>query len=189
MELINILIRTSNRPALFKRCLKSVTDQTYPNIRIIVSVDREVNYIPDAIETIFVSADRDLSCFYDLYCNDLKQAVADGWFLFLDDDDYLMPDILSKLTLDYPALLYQYRRNHDLFPPNKYWDGEQIVLRRGQVGMPCLLLHHSLKNAADIPGDGQGDFIWINAINQIRPLKFNPTVICMGDSRGHGNCS
>jgi hypothetical protein len=37
--LINILTRTSNRPNGFKRCRESIENQTYKNIRHIVSID------------------------------------------------------------------------------------------------------------------------------------------------------
>lgn len=190
MELINILIRTSNRPGLFKRCLQSVVKQTYQNLRIIVAYDNHnVNYIPSAIESIFVSADRTLPYFYDLYCNDLKSCVDDGYFMFLDDDDYLVDNVLSTLTIDHPALLYQYRRGTDLYPPMHYVKNGVPILKRGQVGMPCLLLHHSLKDIADIPGTGQGDYFWIDKVNRLVGVKFTPLVICAGDQRGFGKCS
>jgi hypothetical protein len=130
-----------------------------------------------------VTADNTLPFFYDLYCNDLKSLVVDGYFMFLDDDDYLMPNILNELVLDAPACLFQYNRNGTLYPADEY------TIRRGQVGMPCLLLHHSLKHAADIPGTGQGDFFWIDAIRNLVGLKFSPKIICGGDQRGHGHCS
>lgn len=108
--------------------------------------------------------------------------MDDGYFMFLDDDDYLLPNILNELVLDAPACLYQYRRVSDIYPTTER-------LRRGQVGMPCLLLHHSLKTMADIPGTGQGDYEWIAKINNLVGLKFTPMVIVESDRRGHGLCS
>jgi len=39
--LINILVRTSNRPNFFAKCYQSIREQTYKNIRLIVSYDDE----------------------------------------------------------------------------------------------------------------------------------------------------
>lgn len=108
--------------------------------------------------------------------------VDEGYFLFLDDDDFLLPDSLSKIVFDHPALLYQYQRGDDLYPPTH-------ELKRGMVGMPCLILHHSLKHLADIPGTGQGDYMWVKSISDQIPLHFTPTVIVAGDRKSQGKCS
>lgn len=178
-ELINILIRTSNRPDKFLRCLKSVLNQSYPNIRIIISVDRAVSYIPYGLEVINVSANRQLPYFYDCYCNDLKAQVDDGWFMFLDDDDWLRPNVLSQITFDAPSILHQVKRGNLIAP---YSD----VFQRGLVGMPCLMLHHSLKDIADIPGTGQGDYWWIKKIRDSVGVSFRPLIVVESDGRGLG---
>jgi hypothetical protein len=71
--LINILIRTNFRPTAFARCIKSVKDQTYKNIRIIVSYDNHnaLKYIPEDIEKVKVIRGEG-KYFYDEYCNQTK---------------------------------------------------------------------------------------------------------------------
>lgn len=177
--LINILIRTSNRPTQFARCLKSIVSQNYPNIRIIISTDKPCDYIPKGLQVITVTPDKNLPYFYDCYCNSLKGMVTDGWFLFLDDDDTLAPNILSQIQLNSPAILVQLERQGYTVPTSTNFT-------RGHIGMPCLILHHSLKNIANIPGTGQGDYFWIKAVQNQVGLSFQPIVVVKSYQRGLG---
>jgi cellulose synthase/poly-beta-1,6-N-acetylglucosamine synthase-like glycosyltransferase len=178
-ELINILIRTSNRPEQFKRCLQSVVSQNYDNIRIIVSADREVNYIPAGLELIKVSADKSLPYFYDCYCNDLKSLVNEGWFMFLDDDDILVKNVLSQIELNHKAIIHQLQRQSTIVP-------KDLNFKRGLIGMPCLMLHHSLKNLADIPGTGCGDYVWVSEVMKRHPVVFRELITVYSFGRGLG---
>lgn len=179
--LINILIRTSNRPEYFARCLKSVIKQSYDNIRIIVGYDNTaaLNYIPGALEKVYCEANRELPYFYDEYCNRLKSLVTDGWFLFLDDDDILCDDVLAKLDLTAKAIIVQLNRAGTISPVDTNF-------RRGRIGMPCLILHHSLKDLADVPGNGQGDYFWIKKVTEQTDYVFTPLVVVYSFGRGLG---
>src|SRR5690242_2433625 len=125
--LINILIRTSNRPELFTRCLESVRQQTYKNYHIVVGYDRftALDYIPEDLEKWSVSAhDESQPYYYDIYCNILKMTVKHGWFFFLDDDDTLAtPTVLEELAahLTEPgAIICQMLRNNFPKPRGNY---------------------------------------------------------------------
>lgn len=177
--LINILIRTHDRPAAFKRCLKSIVDQNYPNIRVIVAYDSRNDYIPRQLEQIRVIPDVSLPYPYDRYCNTLKWMVDDGWFFFLDDDDVLMPNVLNEIELTELALLVQLKRKDFVCP-------QSLDFKRGLIGMPCLILHHSLKHLADIPGTGQGDYFWIKEVISKIQVKFIEKVLVYSPSRGLG---
>jgi glycosyltransferase involved in cell wall biosynthesis len=180
--LINILIRTSYRPSGFKRALQSVLNQTHKDIRIIVSYDNHnaLRYIPDTVEKVKVLRGPG-NYFYDDYCNKLKELVTDGYFLFLDDDDYLAnPEILANLPLseDY-GLIVQLRRGNVIRP-------ETSEILPGKIGMPCLILHHSHKHLANIPPTGQGDYYWIKAVSEKLPMRFEPVIVVCSDKRGNG---
>lgn len=180
--LINILIRTSYRPNGFKRALQSVLNQTHKDVRIIVSYDNHnaLRYIPDTVEKIRVHRGEG-KYFYDDYCNQLKGMVTNGYFMFLDDDDFLInPDILASLPLspDY-GLLVQLRRGSVIRPLIS-------EILSGKIGMPCLILHHSHKHLADIPPHGVGDYHWIKAVSEKLPIRFEPIVVVCSDSRGNG---
>ena len=105
--IINILTRTSNRPFYFAECRNSIVNQSYKNIRHIVSVDDETSYKYVKENGLL---DRDIIQIerphrislnhmpYNLYMNYLLQEVHQGWIMFLDDDDILF-DTNSILTL------------------------------------------------------------------------------------------
>lgn len=180
---INVLIRTSYRPHGFARAIKSVLDQTYKNIRIIVSYDNHnaLKYIPDGIEKIKVSPGSG-KYFYDDYCNILKSMVNEGYFFFLDDDDMLSsPDVIEKLVplLPETGLIVQLKRGNLIVP-------QGLDFKSGKIGMPCLILNHKYKDIADITVNGAGDSVWImSVINQIE-LKFEPMILVHSFMRGGG---
>src|SRR6188768_2413240 len=112
--LINILIRTSQRPILFQRCLQSIQQQTYKNIRVIVSYDFDCDYIPNWCDKIRVQKG-DSGYYWNLYCNELKEAVTDGWFMVVDDDDFMnsksvIGDIVPHLTNPDRGVICQFLR-------------------------------------------------------------------------------
>ena len=178
MELINILIRTGNRRTQFFRCLKSVLNQRYDNLRIIISVDRDCNYIPEELEIIRVIPNTNTQYFYDEYLNDLKALVTEGYILVLDDDDILTPDCLVKLDLTALAILVKLNRAGQIYPSS-------LDFRRGMVGFPNLILHHSLSHIP-IHGNGQGDYWWIKEVEKITPLNYQDVIVVYSFNRGHG---
>lgn len=183
--LINILIRTSNRPTSFAKCLASIVAQDYEPIRIIVGYDNEaaLRYIPKGLETVFVSADRDLPFFYDCYLVDLMAQVVDGYIIAIDDDDKIIDDnVLSRLPLTGNGLIVQLQRGNNIVPQN-------LNFRNGAIGFPCLILHYSLKNIATIHGNGQSDSHWIRSVLSKVEILFVPIVVVYSPMRGHGMCN
>jgi len=179
--LINILIRTSARPNAFRRCLKSITSQSYPNIRILIGYDNlaALDYIPKGLETYFVSADRSLPFFYDAYIPQLFEHVTDGWTFILDDSEVLTPDVLQKVILDAPVVLVQLQRGNIIVP-------KSVDIKIGQIGFPCVFVHHTLKNAAYISPYGVGDSLWIKELKEKVGLKFQEIVVAYSQSRDFG---
>jgi glycosyltransferase involved in cell wall biosynthesis len=182
--IINILIRTSFRPSAFARCIKSVKDQTYKNIRIIVSYDNHnaLRYIPEDIEKVKVARGEG-KYFYDAYCQTLKSMVTEGYFMFLDDDDILSsPDIIEKVIpflSENTGLIVQLKRGSAVHP-------QSLDFTTGKIGMPCLFLHHSHKNIADVTVHGAGDYVWIKRVSELLPLRFERIVVVYSFNRGNG---
>jgi hypothetical protein len=181
--LINILIRTSYRPAGFARALKSVLEQTHRQIRIIVSYDNHnaLKYIPETVEKIRVQRGGG-KYFYDDYCNQLKELVTEGYFIFLDDDDMLAhPGILQEVAerIEPQGCLVQLKRGSHICPLSADFSA-------GKIGMPCLILHHSLKNIADITTAGAGDYVWIKKVSEQIQLTLLPLIVVLSDRRGNG---
>jgi glycosyltransferase involved in cell wall biosynthesis len=188
--LINILIRTSNRPALFDRCLKSIQDQTYKNVHIMIGYDRaaSLDYIPKDAERHFLYADNSIPYFYDLYCNDLKEKVTDGWFLFLDDDDVLTsPTVLEELAdqLKQPgAIICQFMRNGIAKPRDNYIRNK--IIAEGKIGLPCLVLHYKYKHIGQLDGQKAGDYRYIKQVTEQVPTKFICLPLVTTDRRSFG---
>jgi glycosyltransferase involved in cell wall biosynthesis len=188
--LINLIIRTSNRPALFARCLESIRSQTYKNVRVIVGLDRAgaLSYIPKDVERVFVYADNSIPFFYDLYCNFLKWSVTDGWFFFLDDDDVLAgPTVLEQLAAhltDPGAIICQFLRNGIPKPRDNYI--RHKVVQEGKIGLPCLVLHHTFKHIGQLDGEKGGDYRYIKEVTDQVPTKFITLPLVTTDRRSMG---
>lgn len=190
-QLINILIRTSQRPALFARCLQSISAQTYPRYRIIVAYDRPeaLAYIPAELTKLYVQADKSLPFFYDRYCNQLRTLVTEGWFCFLDDDDILTrPTILEELaqhfTDPHEALICQFLRNGIEKPRTPYI--RRRIIEEGKIGLPCLVLHSKHKHLSELDGQKSGDYRYIKAVTDQLPTKFIELPLVTCDRRSQG---
>jgi hypothetical protein len=125
--LINILIRhTAGREKSYYKALDSIAKQTYKNVRVVVGYDFSSSHlsIPGDVFDIFLKADKSLGpYFYNDYCNTLKKHVSEGWFFFLDDDDYLATNtVLEELAknLDYStqAVVCQMSRDNGKVKPS-----------------------------------------------------------------------
>lgn len=191
LPLITILIRTSNRPQLFTRCLASVQQQTYKNVQVIVGYDNNAAtaYIPETIRRVPVTANKGIPYYYDLYCNQLKSYVTDGWFMFLDDDDFLhSPTVLAELAKHFDdfhkAIICQFLRKGAPKPLDKLIRTKQIV--EGRVGLPNLIAHHSIKDVGKLDGYKSGDYRYILTIAESVPTKFVPLVVVETDRRSRG---
>ena len=102
-NLFNIIIRTSNRPLLFKQCVDSISNQIYKNIKIIISYDSEesLNYLNNyTFEKYYMNIDNKNKYKFNLYCNILLEKVSDGWIIFLDDDDMFSSEYTLSLIND-----------------------------------------------------------------------------------------
>lgn len=191
LPLINILIRTSNRPAQFARCLESIRNQTYRNIRIVVGYDRNeaLSYIPGWVEWTYFNSDKSLPFFYDLYCNDLKLIVTEGWFFFLDDDDVLtsptvLQELFKHLTGPHEAIICQFLRNGVPKPADNYI--RKRVIWEGKIGLPCLILHSKHKELSGLDGQKAGDYRYIKEVTSQVPTKFITLPLVSASPRGFG---
>lgn len=204
MPLINILIRNKFRPELLERCLASIISQEYKQTDIYVAsdskearedIDRLSRELNMPYRGVYVTADGSNyrhyrpSHFWNLYCNTLKQLVMDGWFFFLDNDDYLQPGALHELSkhLADPAegIICQFLRNGKKKPNDRLMERKQII--KGRIGGSCIVLHHSHKHLADWDGEAAADYRYIKAVSEKLPLKFIQMVMVVAGNNGlHG---
>ena len=170
--LINILIR-SHRPDMLKNCLASVSEQTYENK--LLWLDENGGAMPEFT--------------YNNLCNKLKALISDGWFFFLDDDDTLFqPEALARISLHLDdtetAVICQFIRDGWKKPSDDMIQAKAIV--PGQIGMPCLFLHSSKKDIADIRPTEDGDFLWIKEVASKMAVKFVPLIVVNSPKRNFG---
>ena len=190
--LINIITRTSGRPNAFKRCVESVKTQTYQNINHIIITDNEddVKYINDNGYDNCIVVDRKQLIHLDesvdpntgaysphnLYFNEIKHLITDGWVIHLDDDDLLMNDNSVELAVksindnDEDTIIY-WKMNfqgkgiptiiNDENPPKLY-----------NIGAPCFTFNH--KYMGDLMWDGWkcADYRAIEKLHNIIPRYF-----------------
>ncbi len=126
--------------------------------------------------------------YYDIYCNNLKLSVTDGWFFFLDDDDTLTnPTVLQQLAehLTEPgAIICQFMRNGITKPADNYI--RKKVVREGKIGLPCLVLHSKHKDLGILDGEKAGDYRYIRYVTSLVPTKFIALPLVSAGPRGHG---
>lgn len=100
MVLVSVVIPTMDRPLLLSRALKSVFNQTHPNIEVIVVVDR-----PNEETTAMLRAIDDRRLRVVVNPQPLNAAAARNlgvdhangeWIAFLDDDDEWLPEKIAK---------------------------------------------------------------------------------------------
>lgn len=189
--LINILIRMQeSRKVSFLKALKSIQNQTYKNVRVIVSYD----YLKENLteNEILVKADKSLGkFFYNDYCNALKNEVKEGWFMFLDSDDYLANDkVLEDISkhfdeeMDYAIVCQMSRNNGKVKPSNELIENKIIV--SGKIGLPCVIVNSALKDAFEIGVSENADYNYIKQIYELGYTKFVPQVVVHSPKRNFG---
>jgi len=187
----NILIRTSNRKDEFKRCLKSIYDQGYCNVKLIISYDNNytLNYINDENITLnhilLEIKPKNInknSYFYNTYCNKLLQHVNEGWVLFLDDDDeMIVPNTLhvinnfinqNKIENDALMIFYNYRNDKiiKVIDKNKPCPGE--------LAISSCIFHSKYKELSEFTNNSRGDFdFFYNLFQKLKPIYFDYPIV------------
>jgi hypothetical protein len=151
---------------------------------------------------------------WNFYCNNLKQRVEEGWFFYLDDDDFLYDEyVLASISrhLNDPkeGIICQFNRgaqpkpeydlgdlvrsdehgilfNGQLFE-TKAWGSFYVKpdsIVRGKIGGSCIFLHHSHKDIAHWDGKKAADYRFVKAVSEKIPLKFVPVVVVQAGNKG-----
>jgi glycosyltransferase involved in cell wall biosynthesis len=147
--LINLLVRTHNRPNIFKKCIESLKEQTYDNVFVIVIADNQQSkiYADKALDEGFVDdvilvnpasfksyitheqlvkqglakrTDKNRS-YFNMYFNKVVKEIQEGWIFIFDDD----LEFGSKNTLKNLA--------------KKLEDEDSLVVSRHKIGESRLV--------------------------------------------------
>lgn len=120
---------------------------------------------------------------YNLFCNDLKSRVVDGWFMIADDDDTFIPGALERIShcLSNPdvMIICQMKRGA-IIKPNSH------VIAKGCIGMPCFFLHAKHKNIADFDNTEAADFHFIRDVAAKLHTVFVPIPVINSPRRNYG---
>ena len=194
--LINVITRTSGRPNSFKRCVNSINRQTYKNINHIIIADdiNDLEYIHNAGCSNIKLVDRGALIRNDntpdpgtgsysphnLYLNQVKDKIKDGWILYLDDDDLFMDknsvETIVKLIneSDNDTIIYwQMILQNKTKLPNIIND--QNPPYRGGIGSPCFTVNTKYIDYILWDSWKCADFRVIEMLHNIIPkYKFTP---------------
>lgn len=96
---VNVLVRTSERPKYFEICIKSILEQTYKNVNIWVAIDSVHDYtVKYPVYPVHVKKQKNIPVIendenygvpfpQNLFLNELQAKVKSGLIIYLDDDD------------------------------------------------------------------------------------------------------
>ena len=168
---INILIRTSDRPEYFRRCVESIRNQVHTDYRIIVSADSESTaaYVRECgIEPVMVPTytRNNVDTFpWNLYLNILKLQVKEGFIMFLDDDDFLIDrhslEIIDENASEDALLVYRMVYPDGRILPDDEFFGK-TPFERKHISMQVFCFNSKYKNRVHFDSKRAGDFRFIN---------------------------
>lgn len=189
--MINILIRTHDRPSLFEKCIESIEEQTYKDWNIIISADNK--YAAKWVEKYdyeFIRTDKikyrgfkkgyirakekttKRRIYWNLYFNTLQDLVKKGFILYLDEDMVLKSHNSLQLIADNShenkLLIFQYQSTPDneriARPTRMNWNKKPT---RGSISTGCFS-HHSNYKARWVPQRAGDYFAVSNLYGQLK---------------------
>lgn len=207
--LINILVRTSNRPNFFANCYKSIREQTYKNIRLIVSYDDEPtreylqNYEIDNLvpfercnDWSGIQSEVFLPSYFEkpfppnTYFNIMMEHTLPGYVIKLDDDNrFSSPESLSKITEKITdtnqMLLWRVQFPGYAIPDNQHFGKEPHCC---QIDTACFAFHTNYIRHAGWGGYMYSDFRVAMCLFLHIPKKIyiNEVLIALQDKPGGG---
>ena len=193
--LLNILIRTSNRPNYFNRLIHNIESQSYKNYRLIISADtpetkkyvERAGYNPTPV--VRLSKNKTQTFPWNLYLNILMDQVTKGWIMFMDDDDIYADNsafdlIATFLGNESSMLVWRL-----LFPDGRYVPGIDFMgktpFTRKQIAMPCFAFHSKWKRRVRFDGQRAADFRMANQLQQFLKVNWLDHALVMLDNFGN----
>jgi glycosyltransferase involved in cell wall biosynthesis len=196
--LLNILIRTSNRPNYFQRLMENIQSQKYKNYRLIISADttetaKYVSKFTGENTTLVVVPRLERSPQHtfpwNLYLNTLMDHVSEGWIMFMDDDDVYADNsvfglIASLLEDENSMLIWRLRFPDGRNVPAQEYMGKTPFTRK-QIAMPCFAFHSKWKNHVRFDGQRAGDFRMACQLQQFLDVKWLDRTLVVLDNFGN----
>ena len=201
--IVNVLVRTAQRPRFFENCIKSIKNQTYKNINIWVCIDdKKQDYtIKYPVYPIFVDKKTDYKLpdssvnygrvmMYNAYFNEMYKHVKSGLILYLDDDDcYFNENSIQKVVNEYKKgnelIIWKVKIGNKIIPEPDYFGKEPAVFQISGIG---FAFDSKYKQHADWEPFKRGDFRVANKLFNIIPncSHINEILACSQDGAHHG---
>jgi len=172
---LTVVIRTHDRPEMFKRAIESVRKQTHKNIDIVVGVDTPASleyakaYNPTRIVQCTHRARSGHTDFpANEYISKLIADINDGYILVLDDDNYISdPEGVEKLfkQIDKEICIYIIRYRYPdgrLFPNDRQFRSK--IIENGGVDWASCIFHARFKAVSQSKPLYNADFYFINSL-------------------------
>jgi hypothetical protein len=175
---VNVLVRTSNRPRFFEKCYKSIRSQYYRNINLIVSCDDKETrqYVSsyaidtivgfkrseetEAVKKVFVPENPSKPFPANEYFNEMMDKTNEGFIIYLDDDDiFTCPEAVSTIVeqIDHEDQMIFWRVQFPgyLVPDDKYFGKPPVCC---QIDTASFAFHTRYKRFALWDAFSLGDF-------------------------------
>lgn len=181
-QIINILLRTSNRPNLFRETLYQIKSQGYNNYNLLVSVDNlhSKEYVEkENIQPILLTKEirkNENHNPYNLYFNELLKFVKNGWIWFIDDDDKLDTLALQKINkaCKNENIIYIFKLFHEYLDrtiPSEFATNNKLI-RFADISTQNFIVHSKFKHLINWEPIRGGDFKVINSLSEKIPVQF-----------------
>jgi len=196
--IVNILVRTSNRPKFFENCICSILKQNYKNINIFVSIDNKQNdyTVKYPVYPVFVDRKRDIKPIFNdvnygtifpsnLYFNEMYKFVKNGLIMFLDDDDILNSEndidkIVSEYKKGNELIFWKVRIKEKTHPSVKNFGLAPVVCDISGIGLAFDSKH---KDLAIWEAYKRGDYrVALNLYNKIEKKAWINEVLALSQS-------
>lgn len=208
-ELVSVVITTFNREDLLERAIRSVIAQDYPAIELIVIDDFSNAKTAMLIETLRTECEQRFVRFVyqrneknsgSNFSRNCGYALSEGKFVTgLDDDDYFLPERISKLVACYDDK-YSFvcdtltrldkRREHDQNSKSFRMIGLQDILCENVVGNQVLTTRDKLLAVGGFSPEikqQQDRDVWIKLIARFGPALKYPFSTQMVDAEHSDN--
>lgn len=181
---LTVVIRTHDRPRMFKRCIESVRNQTHKNIEIVVGADTPgslayaSDYNPDRLVKLEPRARTSHTDFpANEYVSELIKDVNDGYILVLDDDNYIadrngVENLFKQIDKEWCIYIIRYRYpDGRLFPDHKLFAAKKI--QNGGVDWASCVFHARFNKVSKSLPLYNADYHFIrNLVNTVKTTKW-----------------
>lgn len=191
LPLINIMIRTSNRPISFKRLLGTIKDQTCSNYKLVISVDNDktAEYVKENgfNDYLYMNKNDESMKTADLYFNYLIASVEEGFVWGVDDDDFLpnnkVIETINKNIKEGMINIFRMKCIRKGILPKEH------IVKRGHIGTPCFIIPVEMAKKVKWKAPYASDFTYIKELTDLYgedTVNWIDEVICEIDKPNQG---